>query len=100
MSGNGFSAGNKGLIEKDARQMAREWRGKWLSDIRVGQNYDVGPREKAADWATQWGLESLRYMLGDESVAPGCTEVVLEALQLHGGARFCLRGLIGWKISR
>jgi C_GCAxxG_C_C family probable redox protein len=83
------------LSEEEAHKRAAEWREKWLSGIKLGENYDVEAREKAATWAIKWGRDSLRYTLGGHSVAPGCTEVVLEALQLHGG-----RPILPVKIDR
>jgi C_GCAxxG_C_C family probable redox protein len=74
------------LSNENTGEKAAQWREKWLNGIRLGKGYDAGPREKAAAWAIKWGRESLRYTLDGEYVAPGCTEIVLEALQLHGGS--------------
>ncbi len=75
------------IFNKESHQSAIQWREKWLGGIQTGKNYNIEAREKAAIWAVNWGRESLRYILNGESVAPGCTEVVLEALQRHGGCQ-------------
>jgi len=70
---------------EEARRKAARWREEWLSGIKLGESYDVEAREKAATWAIEWGRQSYKYYLNDYRVAPFCTEIVLEALQLHGG---------------
>jgi hypothetical protein len=72
-------------LEESACRKATEWKEKILREIKLGKNYDIEARYQAAKWAYKWTLESCRYMLGAYNVAPFCTELVLEALQLHGG---------------
>ena len=83
------------ISQRESHQDAVRWQAKWLVGMQTGKNYDIGSHEKAAIWATNWGRESLRYLLNGESVAPGCTEVVLEAFQMHGG-----RPILPMKIDR
>lgn len=71
-------------------KMAAELREKWLSGIKFGKSYDLEARYQAAKWAIKWIRESAQYRLGESNVAPFCTEIVLEALQLHGGCPILL----------
>jgi C_GCAxxG_C_C family probable redox protein len=64
---------------------AAEWRDKWLSGIKLGEGYDMEARYEAVRWLINWVAESLQYTLNGCNVAPFCTEMILEALQLHGG---------------
>jgi len=75
--------------EAEARKKAARWREKWLSGIKLGENYDVEAHEKAANWAIRWEREAVRYSLDGAPVEPQCTELVLEALQLTRAAPFC-----------
>lgn len=72
------------IYDVENPKMAAEWREKWLSGIKFGKSYDVEARYQAVKWARKWAVESIQYKLGEFNVAPFCTEIVLEALQLHG----------------
>ena len=71
--------------EEGFKEKAAEWREQWLSGFTFGKTYDVEAREKAVVWVLNWMFESLEYFLNGFWVGPFCTEMVLEALQMHGG---------------
>ncbi|MBN1367887.1 MAG: C_GCAxxG_C_C family protein [Dehalococcoidales bacterium] len=74
-----------GIYNIENPKIAAQWREKWLSGIKLGKSYDLVARYNAAKWAVKWTMESFMYTLGENNVAPLCTELVLEALNLHGG---------------
>lgn len=74
---------------------AAEWRERWLSGIKLGESYDMEARYEAARWIINWTIESTQYTLNGCNVAPFCTEMILEALQSHGG-----RPILPVKIDR
>lgn len=75
----------RGAYDVEDPKIAAQWREKWLGGIKFGVSYDLEDRYNAAKWAIKWTMESVEYILNGFNVAPFCTEIVLEALQLHGG---------------